>query len=140
MIKSPKIYFTDVGVAAALLGIETAEQIDRDPLRGHLFENLVVMELLKARMNRGKAAQLYFYRDSQDHEVDLIFQRGHTLLPIEIKSAMTMHYDYLRSIRYFQQLAGERVQQAALIYTGDQEPLLDSIQVCNYRNASDLVT
>jgi len=139
-IKSPKLYFTDVGVATALLGIENQEQLDRDPLRGQLFENLVVMELIKARANSGKAPQLYFYRDSAQHEVDLIFQRGHELIPIEIKSSMTFHYDLLRSVRYFRNLVGDRAAHAGLIYSGVQEPTLEGIKVLNYHKARQLLS
>ncbi|MCD4745978.1 MAG: ATP-binding protein [Bacteroidales bacterium] len=91
LIKSPKIYFYDVGLAAYLLGIEDARQISRDPLRGALFENLVLMELVKYRFNTGFDHNLFFYRDSHQNEVDVVFKKARQLYPVEIKSAQTFH-------------------------------------------------
>jgi predicted AAA+ superfamily ATPase len=96
VIKSPKIYFNDVGLAAYLLGIETANQLYRDPLRGGLYENLVVLEILKSRLNRGKRPELFFYRDTHGNEVDLVIRQARTLIPIEIKSAATFTSDFLK--------------------------------------------
>jgi predicted AAA+ superfamily ATPase len=118
LIKSPKIYFTDTGLACYLLGIETPEQLQRDPLRGLLFENLLVLELVKARYNQGLDPNLYFYRDSQGKEVDVIYQRGRELIPIEIKSSRTYNTAFLETLLLFRTLAKERVPKSFLIYGG----------------------
>ncbi len=118
LIKSPKIYFTDTGLACYLLGIETQEQLQRDPLRGLLFENLLILELVKARYNQGLDPNLYFYRDSQGKEVDVIYQRGRELIPIEIKSSRTYNTTFLDTLILFHQLAKERVPKSFLIYGG----------------------
>ena len=138
IIKSPKLFFTDVGLAAYLLGIETEVQIDRDPLRGHLVENLVLLELLKWRLNHGLDPQLYYYRDTQKNEVDLIFKEGSHLIPIEVKSSKTYHSDLLKQIQFFQKLVGDRAPKGYLIYAGDQEQNIHSIHLLNYKRASHI--
>lgn len=135
IIKSPKLFFTDVGFATYLLGIENAMQVSRDPLRGHLVENLVLLELMKWRLNHGLDPQLYYYRDLQKNEIDVIFKDGHHLIPIEIKSSKTFHSDFLSKLRFFQDLAGEKVMKGYLIYAGDQEQKVGAINVLNYRHS-----
>ena len=98
VIKSPKIFFTDVGLAAFLLGIHSAEQAIRDPLRGSLYENLVIADIMKEAYNRGIRPELYFYRDSHGAEVDLIIREGGSLTPVEIKSASTLSMDFLKGL------------------------------------------
>ncbi|MBI3211101.1 MAG: ATP-binding protein [Simkania negevensis] len=89
LLKSPKLYFTDVGLASYLLGIENLTQMTRDPLRGNLVENLVLLELIKYRFNQGLDPNLYYFRDHHGHEVDFIFQSASQLIPIEVKAANT---------------------------------------------------
>jgi predicted AAA+ superfamily ATPase len=120
LIKSPKIYFTDTGLACYLLGIENAAQLQRDPLRGLLFENLVLLELVKARYNQGLDPNMYFYRDSQGKEVDVIYQRGRELIPIEIKSSRTYNSAFLETLRLFHELAQDRAPKSFLIYGGEE--------------------
>ncbi|GAB6269797.1 MAG: hypothetical protein STSR0002_25400 [Smithella sp.] len=86
LIKSPKIYFYDVGLAAYLLGMESEIHVSRDPLRGNLFENLALMEAIKYRFNKGRKNTVTFYRDSRGNEVDMILESGHDLFPLEVKS------------------------------------------------------
>ena len=136
LIKSSKLYFTDVGLATYLLGIETIEQLERDPLRGHLVENLIILELVKSRLNKGLDPQLYFFRDAHGHEVDLIFQSGHTLVPIEIKSAQTFNSDFFKNLKFFQELVGSRSPKGFLIYTGSQEQGVGPFEVLNYTHAT----
>jgi predicted AAA+ superfamily ATPase len=139
MVKAPKIYFTDVGFAAYLLGIETLSQIQRDPLRGHLVENLLVLELMKARLNQGLDPHLYFFRDAHGHEVDLIYQSGHALIPIEIKASQTFQKEMLKNIQFFQNLCPERAFQGYLIYAGLQEQKIGSIQLIHFTNAARMI-
>jgi predicted AAA+ superfamily ATPase len=117
-IKSPKLYFIDVGLASYLLGIETPRQMTRDPLRGNLFENLVVVEALKQRYNSGRRSNLYFYRDGKGHEIDLILEHGRDVLPIEIKSGATIADDYFSSLDHFSRLETSRPWGNALVYGG----------------------
>lgn len=135
IIKSPKLFFTDVGLASYLLEIENEIQINRDPLRGHLVENLVVLELLKWRYNQGLDAHLYYYRDVQKNEIDVIFKDGNRLIPIEIKSAKTYNSEFLNKLHFFQKIAGSRAPKGYLIYAGHQEQHIGSIELLNYTHA-----
>lgn len=138
-IKSPKIYFTDVGLATYLLGIENIAQLKRDPLRGFLVENLVALELLKARVNRGSKPHLYYYRDNGNHEVDVILKSANQLVPIEIKAAATFHQDFLRGLDFFSQLVKGRCHQKFLIYSGECEQKLGETKILNYKNTAKLL-
>lgn len=139
-IKSPKIYFCDVGLVAYLLGIESVEQMARDPLRGNLFENLVVIELIKARFNQGMEPRFYFYQISGRYEIDLIYQRGHELIPIEIKSSRTFNTSLIEGLKNFTKIAPDRCANPHLIYSGDEEMKVGDIQLLNYRHASKIVS
>jgi len=137
IVKSPKIYFTEVGLAAYLLGIEKKEQVTRDPLRGNLFENMVVLEALKARLNAGGDPNLFFFRDDQGHEVDLIFKHGRRLVPVEIKSAMTFNQDFVKSIEYFKKIAPES-GNGAVIYAGELTPEVSGNKFVNFTNTAGI--
>lgn len=141
ILKSPKLYFSDVGLASYLLGIETTSQIARDPLRGNLVENLIFLELVKTRVNQGLDPHLYFFRDSSGHEIDFIFQKGHELVPIEAKASMTFHSDFVKNITYFQNLGGpSRYGKGCLIYAGEQEQDFEHYRLLNYEHASRAVS
>ena len=86
----PKLYFYDVGLVAWLMGIREPEQITTHPLRGEIFETFIISELMKSRFNHGERADLYFWRDSNGNEVDVIFDQGGKLMPLEIKSGKTL--------------------------------------------------
>ncbi len=137
VIKSPKYYFSDVGLLCFLLGIENKNQVSRDPLVGNIFENLVVVELLKERFNRGKTSNLYFFRDSNGVEVDIILQNGRSLIPIEIKSSSTFHTKFVNNIKKIQSLS-DSFEQGKIIYTGDFLPSSKEYQVINFKNISAL--
>ncbi len=131
IIKSPKIYFTDVGLASYLLGIESPALATRDPLIGNLFENMVVIEALKARLNAGKEPELYFYRDNKGNEVDLLFRQNRQLIPIEIKSAMTFNPEFAKGIAQFQKIASF-AQKGHIIYAGNLTPELSHASVLHF--------
>jgi len=138
--KSPKLYFHDVGLASYLLGIENVVQMKRDPLRGNLFENYIILELMKERLNKGLDPQLYYFRDAHGHKVDLIFQSGRQLVPIEIKAAQTFNSDFLKNLNFFQNLAGAKSGVGYVIYAGDQEQKIQSFKLLNYKNATEAIT
>jgi predicted AAA+ superfamily ATPase len=130
-VKSPKLYFTDTGLAAYLLGINELSHVARDPLLGNLFENLVVLEALKSRKNRGADPDIYFFRDNHQNEIDLIFKKGRQLIPIEIKAAMTYDASLHSVISFFQKLTGSK--EGYLIYGGDLEVKKETITAINYQ-------
>ncbi|MBN1930998.1 MAG: ATP-binding protein [Desulfobacterales bacterium] len=118
LVKSPKIFFTDTGLVSHLLGIETANQASRDPLRGNLYENFVILEILKSIVNRGKRPELFFYRDTHGNEVDLIIRRRRRLIPVEIKSAATFNKTFIKNISLFQELTKDRTLGGYVFYDG----------------------
>ena len=121
LIKSPKLYFCDVGLASALLGIENPRQVATHPLRGALFENLVVTEAMKYRLNSGRRSNLFFYQDKQHHEVDLVLQYANQWLPAEVKSGATFSPDFLGGFRYLPQAMPRHPIGNLLVYGGQSE-------------------
>ncbi|MFQ5661354.1 MAG: ATP-binding protein [Gammaproteobacteria bacterium] len=128
LVKSPKLYFYDVGLAAHLLGLENELHVSRDPLRGHLFENMVVMEALKYRLHRGRRSNLHFYRDSNGNEVDLLLNYGTELFPVEVKAGMTVNKDYFKGIHAFARVF-DLPFGAGLIYGGEERQQRQDIVV-----------
>lgn len=140
LTKSPKLYFTDVGLACYLLGIESTEQLERDPLRGQLFENLVVMEIIKARLNQGAEPRCYFLQDSKGHEVDLVVQKASQLIPMEIKSGETFRPDFLKNIEYFQNLVGKDRMPTGYVWYGGRDSFeVRHIEVRSFQEAGQSV-
>lgn len=134
LTKSPKIYFCDTGLACCLLGIESAEQLAFDKMRGHLFENLIVMELLKRHLNEGKESNLYFYRDSNQNEVDILVDHGSSLDAIEVKSAMTYSPSFEKALLKVNDWVNPPVAQRTIVYAGTLEDDKGDIRLLNYRN------
>lgn len=136
--KSPKLYFTDVGLAAYLLDIQNPSQLSRDPLRGNLVENLVVMELYKYRHNRGLDPNMYFYRDSHQNEIDILIKHGHLLTPIEVKSAKTFDTSFLKGIKHLINLIPDRIKDSYLVYTGDIKQSVSNVHLLNYKEVNSI--
>ncbi|MBN7812104.1 ATP-binding protein [Algoriphagus sp. H41] len=130
ILKTPKVYFYDTGVLCSLLGIKRPEDLNLHFARGALFENLVVLELMKKELNKGNIPSLYYWRDNHQNEVDLLQEKDGELLAIEIKSSETFHADFLKGLKYFQKFAPE--SKARLIYAGQLNQERDGIQIGNY--------
>lgn len=135
LTKSPKIYFTDCGLAAYLLDIDSPQTLNRDKMRGHLFENMVVIDYLKRGYNAGRDGSLYFYRDSNGTEVDLLIKNGNTYDCYEIKSSSTFHPDFTKGIRSFEKAYPELTGSKNLIYTGEDLPEINGISIKNFRHS-----
>lgn len=118
LVKSPKLYFHDVGLASWLVGIRQSEHLAAHPLRGHLFENLAVLEVLKTYSNAGERPDLHFFRDSAGNEADLVLENGSTLTLVEIKSARSVASDAMRALAAIRRGLGERATWSALVYDG----------------------
>jgi uncharacterized protein len=138
VIKSPKYYFIELGLLTYLLDIEKPEQIERDPLMGLMFENLIVIEALKARLNRGLPPNLYFFRDSQGNEIDLLYKSGGRLSGIEIKAGATWHASFRKGLDHFAGKA-QALQQKAVVYNGSAFHLSDGLEACGLNDVSRLV-
>ena len=118
LVKTPKLYFLDVGLMAWLLGIRDASSVETHAARGALFETWVISEWVKARFNDGAPADLYFWRDNKGHEVDLLFETNGRMQAVEIKSGTTLATDWLTAARRWQALAGEETHPPILVYGG----------------------
>lgn len=117
VVKMPKIYFYDTGLAVALLGIQNADQLALHPFRGSLFENLIVIDFLKRRYNAGKTNNLFFWRNNVGNEIDLLLAKGNTCIPIEIKSGQTVTNDYLKGIQVWNKMT--QTEGGFVVYGGD---------------------
>lgn len=120
LVKSPKLYFYDVGLACWLLGLRTPDQVSRDPLWGSLFENFIIMEAMKDRLNAGESAEMYFYRDSVGNEVDLLLPVGGKMHAIEIKAGATVNPDYFKGLKTFAAHYTQATAGGNVIYGGTQ--------------------
>ena len=118
LIRSPKLYFHDVGLMAWLLGLRTDEQVSRDPLIGALFENLVVADILKRQLHRGLPGDLHFFRDASGNEVDLLLPEGTRFHAIEIKAGQTVHPDYFRGLKTFAAAFPEKIASGGVLFGG----------------------
>lgn len=139
LTKMPKLYFLDTGFACYLLGIESPEQLSRDKMRGALFENFVVTEALKQRYNQGKESNLYFYRDSNQNEIDLLLKRNTRLYGIEIKSSMTYHKDFEKALKRIDEWVKAPVDGKAVVYAGNFENTAGEIKLLNYTNMDEVL-
>lgn len=131
ILKSPKVYFYDTGVLCSLLGIKRAEDLTIHFARGYLFENLVILELMKKELNAGNTPAMYYWRDNHQNEVDLLQEVDGKLTAIEIKSSETYHSDFLKGLHYFQKIAPESA--AKLIYAGNLNHEREGIQISNFQ-------
>jgi predicted AAA+ superfamily ATPase len=133
LVKMPKLYFLDTGLACWLLGIRSEEVLALHPLRGALFENWVVGEFIKARYNRGQPADLYFWRDNNGLEADLIFEQGEHLQMVEIKSGQTITSDTIRAGQRASRMAEDEALPPWLIYGGDETYERSGIKIYGWR-------
>lgn len=119
IIKSPKLYFYDTGLVCSLLGITQAKQVITHPSKGFLFENLIIAELLKERLNKGASDNLYYWRDKTGNEVDLLLEEVGKLTAIEMKAGETISHDFFKGLNYFSSLHTKKMEQW-LVYGGKE--------------------
>ena len=116
-VKAPKVYFTDVGLASHLLGIREAAQVDRDPLFGGLFENMVIADILKQRLNKGLEPDMYFVRDYKGFEVDLLVEDGRAVDLYEIKSSVSFQASFADNVARLAEII-PNVRRKTVVYSG----------------------
>ncbi len=138
LVKSPKLYFLDVGLACWLLGIRNREVLELHPMRGALFETLVVSEFLKSRFNAGQPADLYFWRDNNGLEADLVFEAENRLQTVEIKSGRTITPDYIRAGQKSSRFAGDEALSPWLIHGGDERYSRNGVEVIGWKGLAAL--
>lgn len=137
LVKSSKLYFYDVGLACYLLGISEPTQLEKHPLRGPLFENFVITEILKNRFNRAQTNNLHFYRDSANHEIDLILEEAQLITAVEIKSAQTFHPEFIKDLKYYAKL-NPNVKEKWIFFSGSSSPDYQGVCVRSYRELAEL--
>ena len=142
VVKTPKIYFCDTGLVSYLLGIETPEQMIRDPLLGNIFENFVVIEALKTRLNLGLEPNLYFFRNSNGLEIDLILQEQNKLKLFEIKSGKSLNDEFCRNMKNFSAKYNEDIvsdsTKGTVIYSGETYESYKDFGFYNFSNIPQL--
>lgn len=132
IVKRPKLYFYDSALVCNLLGIQNTTQLSTHPLRGAIFEGMVISELLKNRTNRGAPVNLYYWRDKTGHEIDIIIDNAGKLVPLEIKSGKTINAEFFKNIDYWCNLSG--IKNSVLLYGGDQkQKRSDGKEILNWR-------
>lgn len=124
LIKRPKLYFYDTGLACNLLRIKSAEQLELHHMRGSLFENFILNELLKSKLNKAQIPNFYFWRDKHGKEIDCIVETAEKLIPIEIKSGKTYTKYYFKNLNYWNKLSNSHATDSYLIYNGDNNETL----------------
>ena len=134
LVKSPKLYFCDPGLACYLLDIESPRQLNRDKMRGNIFENFVVMEAVKHRMNAGKDGGVFFYRDSNKNEVDLLVKEEGEITALEIKSSQTYSKSFADTLERLPGWIKTPVRKRAVVYAGDFENNAGKIDIINYKH------
>lgn len=137
-VKSPKIYFTDVGLAVHLLDISNPAQVARDPLIGGLFENLVVIEALKARLNKGTRAGLYYLRGKSGSEIDLVVEESRRIHGVEIKSSKTPDDSFAENMNKFIKSVAS-LESRSVIYSGDDWPIPGGGRFVNFKDTARLI-
>lgn len=134
LVKTPKLYFCDVGLAAWLLGIRDAATLDTHAARGALFETHVIGELLKQRLNAGQPRDLYFWRDNVGNEVDVLIDSGQGLQALEIKSGSTFASDWTHGLKKWQKFAGDESIQPSLVYGGNPSYTREGFKVWGWQD------
>ena len=138
MIKSPKLYFNDTGLASFLLNIQSPDQLITHYLRGNLFENMIIMEFIKKRFNDAQPPNLYFFRDSNKNEVDCIFE-DIDMKAIEIKSSRTFSTSFVDGLMTFSKVAGLNSENGYVIYGGDEGFMLKGFNITSWRRSANIL-
>lgn len=139
IIKTPKLYFYDTGLAARLLGIEKKKQLINHAYRGALFENWVVVELLKKRLNAGQPSNIYFWRDRAGNEIDVLIDQGNRIIPVEIKSGRTISQAYFKGLRRWSELVGSQANRPYLVYAGDKRQEREAATVLPWQDVGEIM-
>jgi predicted AAA+ superfamily ATPase len=131
LTQMPKLYFYDTGLCCSLLELETESHVNTHPLRGALFENLIILELLKARFNNGQRSNLFYWRDRTGNEIDVLLDQSAQVVPVEIKTSATFTTDYVKGINYWKKI-NPNVKKAFVVFTG-KTASLDKISILNWK-------
>ena len=139
MIRSPKLYFYDVGIACYLLGIKNSEQLNSHYHKGALFENMVIADTMKNIFNKGIRPQLYYWRDSTGHEVDCVLEDGAKIKSVEIKSGRTINTDFFQGLNYFNGISKVKPENSYLVYGGEAPQQRSYANVLSWKDTEGLL-
>lgn len=139
LIKSPKLYFIDTGLACNLLGIKSKEQVIQHFAYGTLFENFIIMDILKERLSKGLRDGLFFWRDSKGVEIDLLIEEGDSLKAVEIKGGKTLSTDYFKNLAYWAKLSDLSADNSVVIYGGEIEQKTKLGKLINWKSVNTLI-
>lgn len=139
IVKMPKMYFYDTGLVCALLGIQNKEQVATHYMKGNLFETLVLSEIIKNRLNRGREANCYYWRDKTGHEIDCILEMPGKILAFEMKSGRTFTDEFLDGLKYWNKLSGGDWKNSYLIYGGEQDQKRNPVKLVSWKNVSSIL-
>lgn len=135
IVKRSKLYFYDTSLVCYLLRITNTAQLESHPLRGAIFEGMVVTELVKKRTNAGLDINLFYWRDKTGHEIDVLIDNGNSLIPIEIKSGRTISNQFFKNLDFWTRLSGEK--KSYLLYGGSESQVRsDGKEIMNWRQLS----
>ena len=132
LIKSPKLYFLDAGLLSYLLRIRSSADMQIHALYGSIFESFIISEFLKSYLNSGQEPAIYFWRDSTGNEIDVIIDNGDELMPVEIKAGQTIASDFFKGIKFWKNLAKDKVKGAALVYGGETSHIRSNTYVYSW--------
>jgi len=138
VVKQPKLYFFDTGLLCALLDIQNPEQLSGHYLRGNIFESFIISEYLKSRFHAGHRPNIFFWRNSTGHEIDLIIETGAQLWAVEIKSGETLNEDFFKGLKYFKRLSSASEKQLYLVYGGKGDFSRKYGQVLGWKNLAKI--
>lgn len=139
LVKTPKLYFYDTGLACSLLGLESASQVRSHYLRGGLVESLIMSDIYKQFYNTARSPHVYFWRDNHGHEIDCIIERGELIFPIEIKAGKTINNDYFTSLTSWNELAKNDPAQSLVVYGGSEDSKRRAGNVFSWKTAGEII-
>jgi predicted AAA+ superfamily ATPase len=134
--KMPKVYFYDTGLLCCLLDLGIAKELETHYLTGSIFENFIIADIQKELMNRKSPDRLFFFREKNGHEVDLLIKRGETFISIEIKKAGNFTRDFTKGLRYWNSLQPCHIVSPVIVYTGETEMAGNSYQLVNWKQVN----
>ncbi len=138
IVKSPKLYFHDTGLLCYLLGINDEKQLETHPLRGSIFENFIVSEIYKNKVNTAQEVNLFYWRDQKGHEIDIVEDKSEFLYPVEVKRSQTFSPSFVKNLKYFNKLQVECQTslssiQGEVIYCGEKEHRFKDFEILNWK-------
>jgi predicted AAA+ superfamily ATPase len=138
--KAPKLYFYDTGLACSLLRINNVDALETYYQKGALFENFVINEICKQYYNRGNRPPIYYWKDSNQNEIDLIIDLGGQLIPVEIKSARTFSSQFFKTLAWFQDVSSLPISNSYVIYGGEQDWELEHGKLLSWKHFSEIIS